>query len=61
MMQVTNVDIKSDDDFIEQEEIRKFNERLKKVIKRFEEQKEKQPYIIDHLQELYDSNKPKRR
>ena len=52
MMKVTDVDIKSDDDFIEQEETRKLNEILKKVIKRFEEQKEKQPYIVDHLQEL---------
>lgn len=64
-MQVTNVDIKSDDDFIEQEETRELNEKLKKVIKRLknkrDKQKELQPYIVDHLQEIYDPDEPKRR
>lgn len=60
-MQVTNVDIKSDDDFIEQEEIRKFNAKLKKVIENYEKQKDKQLYIIDHIQEFYDADKSKRR
>ena len=57
MNQVTEVDIKSDDDFTEQEEIRRTNEKLRQVIKRYEEQRDKQP----HIQEFYGADKSKGR